>query len=115
MVNANSVGDEMRVYIHDDRSEPTFMIPIASGLWLVWIKRDNGPSEWSIKNLEYIKSMKEKYPDMTTAEIAVKSGFLQEATDLEVFVHTANSIEEVRDIFVEHKKVLEQESELSEN
>ena len=108
-------GSEMKVYIHDDRSEPTFMIPIAPSLWLVWIKRDNGPSEWSIKNLEYIKSMKQKYPDKTCAEIGEASPMLQEATGLEVFVHSANSIEEVRDIYIEHKRVLASEEELSEN
>lgn len=108
-------GSDMKVYIHDDRSEPTFMIPIADSLWLVWIKRDSGPSEWSIKNLDYIKSMKEKYPDMTCAEIAEASPMLQEATPLEILVHSNNSIEEVRDIFIEHRKVLESESELSEN
>lgn len=111
----SELGSDMKVYIHDDRSEPTFMIPIADKLWLVWIKRDSGPSEWSIKNLEYIKSMVQKYPGLSTTEIAEKSPMLQEATALEILVHTSSSEEQVRDIFIQHRQVLEQEGELSEN
>lgn len=114
-----SDGKEMKVYIHDDRSEPCFMIPIADGLWLVWIKRDSGPSEWSIKNIEYIKSMRQKYPaPMTTFDVAEKSEMLVPASGLDLVLHTGQSLEEVRDIYREHKKALEEteaESKLSGN
>lgn len=109
-------GSEMKVYIHGNRSEPCFMIPLTDGLWLVWLKRDHKPSEWSVKNVEYIKSMRDKFPaPKTTFEIAEESTWLTEASGLDILLHTGQSYEEVRDIFVRHKQVIAQEEELSEN
>ncbi len=98
---------EMKVYIHDDRSEPCLMIPLSDNLWLVWIRRDNDNfSEWSIKNTEYIKSMREKFPTQTTAEIAVLSEKLTEASGLDLLIHTGQSYKEVEEIFLKHKRAI---------
>jgi hypothetical protein len=108
-------GSEMKVYIHEDRTNPCFMIPISDNLWLVWHKREED-SAWSIKNTKFIKSMRRKFPaPMTTFDIAEASSKLTEATGLDILLHTGHSYEEIRDIFIKHKQAIAQDEELSEN
>jgi len=99
---------EMKVYLHKDRSKPTFLIPVNNELFLAWVKRDDiQKPEWTLKSINYIYAMKQKFGDKaTTFEVCTKSEFLTEAGPLEVLMLTDLSIEQVRDIYNQHVKTL---------
>jgi hypothetical protein len=103
-----SVVGEMVVYLHDDRSKPTFLIPLNDELFLAWVKRDEiHKPEWTLKSIKYIYAMKQKFgQDCTTFDVCTKSNMLIEAGPLDILMHTAMSVEQVRDCYEKHMKTL---------
>jgi len=105
---AEPVVREMKVYLHKDRSKPTFLIPVNDELFLAWLKRDDIQNpEWTLKSIKYIFAMKQKFGDNTTTfEVCTGSKNLTEATPLEVLMLTNLSYEQVRDLYNQHIKTL---------
>ena len=99
---------EMKVYLHKDRSKPTFLIPVNNELFLAWVKRDDiQKPEWTLKSINYIYAMKQKFgQDCTTFDVCTKSNMLIEAGPLDILMHTAMSVEQVRDSYEKHMKTL---------
>jgi len=99
---------EMKVYLHDDRSKPTFLVPLNNELFLAWVKRDDTHKpEWTLKSIKYIYAMKQKFgQDATPFDVCEKSEMLTEASPLEVLTLTFGSIEQVRDLYNQHMKTL---------
>jgi len=102
--------EEMNIYLRlekraDGQFMPIFLIPTTNDLFLAWVKReDEHPSEWMLKNIKYISSMRQKYGEnATTFEVCEKSKFVRKATPLDILMYTNMSIEQVRDIFNTHK------------
>lgn len=111
------VEEDMNVYVRLEESInkqfiPIFLVPLTNDFFLAWVKReDEHPSEWMLKNIKYISSMREKYGDnATTFEVCKKSKFLRIATPLDILMYTGMSLEQVRDIFNSHKTRLIAES-----
>lgn len=101
----------MKVYIHDNRKEPTLLVPVDDSKFLAWTKRDaDVMSDWTLKHIKFIHAILEKFgKDVTPAEAFEKSEKCKEASPLEVLVYTGYSIEQVRDIYEQHRRVIEEE------
>jgi len=96
----------MKVYVHNDRTQPTLIVPLTEQLFLCWVQRKEMPNpEWSLKHVGYVHSLNQKAKG-DIVRFCQNSKMVTEATPLEVLLYTGNSIEQVRETYQRHLKAL---------